>query len=178
MNSQISIQELKALLEKGDDRIFIPIVVVPDVEGPVEPPKPPTPTNWDPRLTVRGATLELANPAPGSDYWKLVKAVWMDENESGGRHHIFVELLDKAGRRVVGEKIRVSWGNAFVDMKTEAKLGEPWAANFGMYAQAPAYNAAPVGLSDKVDGMGLGSIEQPRYNIHTSYGLTWQWTEA
>ena len=32
--------------------------------------------------------------------------------------------------------------------------------------------------ADAVTGMGLGSIELPRWNIHTSYGLTWQWVIA
>ncbi|MGC8782353.1 MAG: PQQ-dependent sugar dehydrogenase, partial [Anaerolineae bacterium] len=32
--------------------------------------------------------------------------------------------------------------------------------------------------ADAVTGMGLGSIELPDWNIHTSYGFVWQWTVA
>jgi glucose/arabinose dehydrogenase len=140
---------------------------------------------WDPRLTQRGATLIPAAVQPGQGYWRLVKGVWYAENEPPfqGQHHIFVDTRNSSGQRQTGVPIQITsldGGDIFATLITEAKPGELYAANFPMYRLAPAYRAAPSDGSpaDVVTGMGLGSIEQPDYSIHTSYGLTWQWVVA
>ncbi len=140
---------------------------------------------WDPRLTQRGATLIPAAVQPGQGYWRLVKGVWYAENEPPfqGQHHIFVDTRNSSDQRQTGVPIQITsldGGDIFATLITEAKPGELYAANFPMYRLAPAYRAAPSDGSpaDVVTGMGLGSIEQPNYSIHTSYGLTWQWVVA
>jgi hypothetical protein len=145
----------------------------------------PTPTpsdrEWDPRLDERGTVLEEATVTPGQGYWKLVRGVWYDETESGGRHHIFVDVRDPADNRIVNVPVRIHWEGGHTHIQTQPKPGEPYAADFGMFVRAPAYGAFPDQNNepaDKVWGMGLGSIEQPFHNIHTSYGFVWQWTIA
>ncbi|MEJ5198934.1 MAG: hypothetical protein WHX53_08430, partial [Anaerolineae bacterium] len=140
---------------------------------------------WDPRLTERGTTLIPATVQPGQGYWRLVKGVWYAENELPfqGQHHIFVDMLDASGLRQVGVPIQITSLDAtevFATLFTEAKPGELYAANFPMFRTAPAYRAAPSdgNPADVVTGMGLGSIELPNWNIHTSYGFVWQWTVA
>lgn len=130
----------------------------------------PAPTiRWDPRLDQRGAYLIPA----WSGRWRLRDARWLDEQEAGGRHHIFMDTLDATGQRMTDVRIQITWPGGSTVVTTAAKPGEPYAADFPMYAVAPAYMAAPAG-GDVVGGMGLGSIEQPDFAIHTSYVLTWQ----
>jgi hypothetical protein len=143
------------------------------------------PLEWDPRLTQRGAFLIPAQVQPGQGYWRLVKGAWYAENEPpcAGQHHLFVDALDASGQRQPGVPVRVTsldGGAVYQTLMTEQKPGELYAANFPMYVVAPAYRAVPAEghAADAVSGLGLGSIEQPLYTIHTSYGFVWQWTVA
>lgn len=140
---------------------------------------------WDPRLTLRGTTLIPATVQPGQGYWRLVKGVWYAEGEPPfqGQHHIFVDTRGSSDQRQTGVPIQITsldGGDIFATLVTEAKPGELYAANFPMNHRAPAYRAVPSDGSpaDVVTGMGYGSIEQPDYNIHTSYGFIWQWVIA
>lgn len=147
-------------------------------------PEAPMPTlfalDWDPRLTERGAVLVGAQVAAGDGYWKLVKAQWFDEQASGGRHHILVDVLDSNGQRATNIPIKVAWKDGNAQVFTEIKPGEAYAANYAMFDIAPSYSAQPstAAPADRVEGMGLGSLELPKWKVHTSYGLVWQWTIA
>lgn len=133
---------------------------------------------WDERLDLRGVELTEAQVAPGQGYWRLVRGIWYDQAESGGRHHIFVDLLDVDGQRVTGQPMRVYWNGGETFIQTQAKPGEPYAADFGMSNPGPSYGVVPAdgAPADQLWGMGLGSIEQPNFAIQTSYGFVWQWT--
>lgn len=155
----------------------------------VTPSPSPSPTlpplSWDPRLTERHARIIPAQVVTGQGYWRLVKGVWYAENELpfAGQHHIFVDTLNPAGQRQPGVPVRVlsSDGSQLYSVfYTEAKPGDLYAGNFPMYAVAPAYRAVPAdgNPADAVTNLGLGSIQQPDYTIHTSYGFVWQWTVA
>lgn len=154
---------------------------------PVAPTRPaPTPDrDWDPRLTQRGAQLIPAQPRPGQGYWRLVRARWFDADEPpfAGKHYIYLDTLDQAGARQIGVRIQMTSLDQKEDygfVTTEAKPGEPYAANFAMYIVAPAYRVAPAdgAPADAVTGLGLGSIAVPELPVLTSYGFTWQWTVA
>ena len=56
------------------------------------------PLEWDPRLDALGVKLVRAQPAEGEACFRLVKARWLNEAESQGQHHIFVDVLDEEGR--------------------------------------------------------------------------------
>lgn len=146
--------------------VYLPLVAVPA-------PAPTPAIDWDPRLDRRGAYLIPADQAA----WRLIRAQWLDEQQSAGRHHIYIDTLDADGKRVTGVQVRILWAGGEATVVTEAKPNEPYAANFAMYAVAPAYSAQPFD-GDLVGGMGLGSIEQPAYKIHTSYELIWQWVSV
>lgn len=149
---------------EGPPAVYLPLVAVPAATPALD---------WDPRLDLRGAYLI---PAQGGA-WRLVRARWLDEAESAGRHHIYIDTLDADGERVTGVAVRIVWAGGEATVTTEAKPGEPYAANFPMFAVAPAYSAQSAG-GDLVGGMGLGSIEQPAYAIHTSYELIWQYVPS
>ncbi len=138
------------------------------------------PIVWDNRLTDRGAYLEAATVAAGEGYWRLIEAKWFDHTESQGRHHILIDSLDANGQRQSGVPIEIRWNDGSTTIKSEEKAGEPFAANYAMYALAPAYSAQPAdgAPADRIEGMGLGELAEPHLAFHTSYGLIWRWTIA
>lgn len=155
---------------------YLPIIQTKNESSP-----PPLPAlDWDPRLTERGASFVAAKVTAGEGYWKLVKAQWFDEQAAGGRHHILVDVLDSAGQRAVNIPITVAWKDDAAKVFSELKPGEAYAANYAMFDIAPSYSTQPStsAPADRVEGMGLGSLELPKWKIHTSYGLVWQWTIA
>ncbi|MCB0081913.1 MAG: hypothetical protein KDE47_13320 [Caldilineaceae bacterium] len=161
--------------EPFDYTVFLPFV-----QGNQLSDRTIAPLVWDSRLTERGAYLVPAQVVVGQGYWRLVEARWFNAQESEGRHHILIDVQDRDGQRLTAIPIDVRWrdGNAIVT--TEEKTGEPFAANYAMYALAPAYSAQPAdgAPADRVEGMGLGELAEPYLAHHTSYGLIWRWTIA
>ncbi len=140
-------------------------------------PLTPTPTapdnpapRWDKRLDDLGVTLDRATPQAGGPYWRLVSAVYEDETQSGGRHHIFVRLLDEAGAEMEGTVV-VAWRDGAVEIAVPRDGGsDPYAryANFPMYAPLGSYSVRVAGISDTVQGLGLPG------HRHVNYLLTFQ----
>ena len=129
----------------------------------------------DEELKERGVKVNPTNAT--GDVWKLVDAKWLDENESQGKHHIYVELLDENGQRVTGQKLKVRWPTGESTITSEAKPGEPFAANFPL---SPSRNEFSIKIdganSDEVTGIGMGANTPSGFNpgIHTSTALTFQ----
>jgi hypothetical protein len=162
------------LAKDGDPTrlLFLPLVQVPGVAV--------IDREWDPRLDQRGAILVPATVTPGQGYWRLVRAVWYNSEESQGRHHIFVDTRDAASARQTDVPILITWADGTETLTTQAKPGEEYAADFGMFSIAPSYRAQPNNgaPADAVEGMGLGEINDPTHGHHTSYGLIWRWSTA
>jgi len=101
------------------------------------------------------------------------------EEECGGRHHIYVEVLDENGNRSFGQTVVVEYGSVahpepYPDLE---KLGEEYALNYPMNELLGAYNVYVDGLpSDKIFGMGLGKRFDPYRKHHTCFFLTFQGT--
>jgi hypothetical protein len=130
---------------------------------------------WDRRLEQLGVTIEDAQVSPGQQYWRLIEGRWADEAESAGKHHIYVEVLDENGNRVVGQPVTVWWGDGFNSGPIEDKTPPDFGYNFQMYAAGFAYNTKVEGMpSDVVKGAGMGSIDQRFYGIHTSFYFVFQ----
>jgi hypothetical protein len=101
----------------------------------------------------------------------------MDPDESGGRQHIFLDVVDQAGNRLVGEQVLVSWPGGSVPVVIEEKPGEPWGGNMPMYAALGSYAVQVLsgeGTSDAVGGLGLGTPQEPDALHRTSFGLTFR----
>lgn len=150
-----------------------------ETPSPTSPPAP-APREWDPRLNNFYPVLRMeeAQVSPGQWYWRLIRTVWQDEWEAGGRHHIYVEVLDERGNRSFGQTAVVEYGGGthpfpYPDME---KLGEEYAFNFIMHDVLGGYNVYVDGPdpSDKVLGLGLGTIQNRQMNYHTSFLLTFQ----
>lgn len=150
-------------------------VEAPEPAEPVAQVAAAPPRAWDPRLDKLGVTVEEANAQPGQQYWRLVEARWADEQESGGKHHIYVEVLDENGQRLVNQPVTVYWGEGSHTAGTEDKAPPDYGYNYQMYAAGNAYHVKVEGLpSDILHGAGMGDIERPQWGIHTSFYITYQ----
>jgi hypothetical protein len=135
----------------------------------------PGPNYWDVRLDQLGVRWEVVEVAPGEGYWRLVEARWADEQESGGRHHIYVQVVDEGWRPIVGQMVVVSWGDGWDVRPTEEKPAGEYGYNFQMYAAGNAYTVWVDGMpSDRVVGLGMGTPSQRDWKIHTSFYLVFQ----
>ncbi len=141
--------------------------------APAEPPRA-----WDARLDQLGVNLAEAQVGSGQPYWRLIDAQWQNEQEAGGKHHIYVEVLDENGQRIVGQPVTVFWPDGGDTGVTEDKAPPDYAYNYPMYKAGNSYNVKIEGLpSDVVQGLGLGEPGEHRfYTIHTVFKLIFQRT--
>lgn len=109
-------------------------------------------------------------------HWRLVDIQWQDEQAAGGRHHIYVETQDEGGGRQTGVEVTFFWADGEAKARTEDKPAPELGANFPMVNAGNCYGArVSDGLpSDRVEGMGLGTPEQPAFTIHTCFLLTFR----
>jgi len=146
--------------------------------APTAPPPPrPTlpPRSWDPRLDALGVRIEPVGIAEGQRFWRLVEARWADERQAGGKHSIFVEVLDFQGNRVVGQPVIVQWADGNVALSVENRPAPDWGVDFGMYNCLGSYAVSVGGApSDRIVGLGLGTPERPDFTIHTSFYLVFR----
>lgn len=153
-----------------------PTGVPPVPTSPAATPFPPaTPTVndgslvWDPRLDELNIKLTRAQPEPGKPVYRLVAARYLDENESDNLHHIFMEVIDPYGRRILNVPVVMAWADGQATEVTEDKPSPEYAANFPMYDYLGKYSAYVDGApSDIVSGMGLPG------HRHVSFLLTFQ----
>ncbi len=135
------------------------------------------PLVWDPRLDELGIRLIPATVPAGQPYWRLAKAEFWDEQQSQNRHHIYMNVLDEAGTRLVGQRLFVEWPDEKLVLVTEDKPAPEYSANFPLdinhyppWGTLGAFTVWVDGLpSDKVAGMGLPSRNKP-----VVYWLTFQ----
>lgn len=129
----------------------------------------------DPRLGSLGVRVEDANVPPGQPYWRIIEVRYLNEEESAGKHHLYADVLDEGGNRIVGHPVKVVWAEGEHTGPVEDKPFPELGFNYQMYAAGYAYNIQAEGLpSDKLIGAGLGSIDQRFYGIHTSYEIVFQ----
>jgi CRP-like cAMP-binding protein len=145
----------------------------PTPEAPAAAPAPSR--NVDPRIPQLGVTIEDAPAAAGQQYWRLIEARWEDEQQAGGKHHIYVDVLDESGNRIVGQPVTVFWGDGNYTAPLEDKPAPDLGYNYQMYASGYAYNVKIEGLpSDIVRGAGMGDLRDRFKGIHTSYYFVYQ----
>jgi hypothetical protein len=143
---------------------------------PTPTPRPTLPPrSLDSRLEQLGVRVEPAFVGTGQPYWRLVKARWTDEGESAGKHSIYVEVLDVHGQRSTGQPVIVQWTDGNVVLTVEDVPPPDWGVNFPMYNTLGSYAVSVGGApSDRLVGLGLGTVEAPDFTIHTSFYLTFR----
>ncbi len=141
--------------------------------APVDRPQPSR--SLDPRLSGLGVVVEPAGVRAGQSYWRLVEARWQNEAEAGGGHSIFVEVRDENGGRIVNQGVEIRWAGGSLTLYTEDKPPPEFGTNFPMYNTLGSYSVSIPGLpSDTVVGLGLGTISQPNFKVHTNFFLVFQ----
>jgi len=147
----------------------------PAAPAPAAPAAPAPGRNLDSRLGALGVTISEANVAPGQPYWRVTEVIWHDEAQAEGRHALLMDVFDENGGRIVGQGVKVSWGDGNGIVQVEAKPAPEYGANFPMYAAGHSYSVQVEGLpSDSVGGLGLGTIEQRDWTIHTEFLIKFQ----
>jgi hypothetical protein len=114
-------------------------------------------------------TVAYAKPLAGQTYWRVEHAE--GPFEWGGRHNIFVDVLDEQGKRLVGIPVTFYWADGKETKKTEAKPNDGYAVDFPMFASGNAYGCYIDGgmISDRVFDMGLEA-----WKGHVSYKIIFQ----
>lgn len=154
--------------------------LVTSAAAPIEPTatpvdKPQLPRDLDARLGSLNVAIQPAGVRPGQSYWRLIEARWENEAEAGGGHSIFVDVLDEAGNKLIGQAIEIRWVGGGLTVFSEQKPPNEFAANFPMYNTLGSYSVSIPGLpSDLVVGLGLGTAEQPDFKVHTNFFLTFR----
>lgn len=137
------------------------------------------PLTWDKDLDKRGVSLlklNTDNVPPGRAYYKLIYGKYFNEEESNGRHHIFVDVLDENMNREYGTQVRFFWGDEGEEIKTiDKNKNENYGTDFPMFAAGNGYDMnVNEPYTDEVIGMGLGDIGSEEIGIHVSYGFVFQ----
>jgi len=141
----------------------------------------PTPSDpsvlWDSRLPGLNVSLQTANVAPGTLYWKLIRADYNDPfqhtGDFGGDHEMYYVVTDQQGARIVNQKVWQSWPGDSTSALTKPKgiADIPMWANYFPDRGPGPYSGYMDGLpSDVVSGMGLPA------NNHVSFILYFQKT--
>jgi hypothetical protein len=159
-------------------RVAPALTTAPTVPANAAPtPVPLPPRSLDPRLPSLGVRIEPVFVEAGKLYYRLVEARWGDERESGGKHSIYVEVLDVRGDRIVGRPVVVQWADGSIVLPVEDLPPPDWGVNFPMYNTLGSYAVSVGGApSDRIVGMGLGTAEAPDFTIHTTFYLVFRQT--
>ena len=106
--------------------------------------------------------------------YRLQSCQWRDPAEAHDLHHIYVDVRDAAGHRIVGAPVTLFWPGGATVGHVEEKPGEPFGANFPMNGTLGSYGiwvGTDRDKSDEVNGMGLGTPQEPTVYHHTAFGL-------
>lgn len=121
--------------------------------------------------------IEPAIVPLGGTYWRLAEARWLNEDEAAGRNYIFVEVVDSTGKRIIGQDVTIAWKDDSTVITTNKPLSEPYALDYGMNASGNAYDVWVAGLpSDKLRGLGMGTVAEPLSYTKTAFWLKFQQT--
>jgi hypothetical protein len=122
---------------------------------------------WDSHLDAIGVRLET----PASAQYRLVEARWRGPEESGDKHHIYVRILDEAGKPLEGQPFQVKNGDVFIE-RTKGPGFDDYYGNFPMFAGGRYTLDIPDATSDRVTGLATGLPNDPYAN--TSVVLVFQ----
>lgn len=134
----------------------------------------------DHALKPMDVQVDPACVQPGKQFWHLVTARWLGPTELAGFHHVFVDVIDEQGARIVQPpaKFVMSWPTGSCK-RTISGRSAPFdhGEHCPMYASGRIYDVHVEGLpSDVVRGLGLGSSAQRDWAILGSYQLIFQRT--
>jgi len=107
-------------------------------------------------------------------YWQLTDVRWLDEAESNGLHHIFVEVVDENNKPAVGAHVVMRWETGDCTREVRDANG----INCAMFNAGTVYTVQVDDLpSEQATNLGLGTYDERQLGIKTSYRLTFQKTK-
>lgn len=125
-------------------------------------PAAPTPDDpsviWDSRLAGLNVYLDSATVAPGTTYWKLIRADYQDGFESGGNHNLYFDVTDPQGAPLADQTVWQAWPEDATSSQTRTDGSADIAmwSNYWPQDGPGPYSGYVGGLpSDIVRGMGL-----------------------
>jgi len=150
----------------------------------------PNKEQWDAQLMDElSIAYQPAVVAIGAQFWRLTGIQWLDETASQGMHHVFVEVLDETGARVLEPvTMTMAWSTGactrYMENTPPLQIGErqfpPYGMNCPMYSGGTVYAVSISGFglpSDVVRNLGLGMPGYFRnWTNPTSFLLTFQRT--
>lgn len=74
-----------------------------------------------------GVRVIAAEVAPGADYWQVVRVHHLTPQENDQKHHLFLDVVDTAGTRMMGARVRVDWDGGGRELAIDKPVGEPGA---------------------------------------------------
>lgn len=144
---------------------------------------PLSPSEWEGAelndALAYGVTIRPAKVSPGEPYWKAVRVHHLTPEENQGRHHLFIEVLDEHGHRVVDARVRIT---SEAGEKIVRVIGDDHqaAVTFPM-DKWDIYDVEVLGLpSDRVVGLTAAHPEEGKGNpaFRHSFLIVWQRTVA
>lgn len=137
---------------------------------------PPPDLMWDLELTRNGVEIIKPKLNSGDIYWRVVYGNRLNEQESQGRHHIFVNALDTSGKRIPNVRFVVATATEEFPFVADKDHRDPYSGNFPM---SPGNDAFTIRVdqsgekSDTVIDLDMGADTPGGFNagIHTSVEL-------
>lgn len=153
---------------KGTSQPFNPLPQGEPIEG--------QPINDAEAYGVRIVPVQGVSEGP---IWRVVRVHHLTPQENGGRHHIFIDMLDEDGKRINGAEARVTWDGGEQIVRVDKPPSEP-GTNFPMWRwQVCAVEG--VGLpSDRVENLHTGHPDEAPGNtlFHHSFLVVFKRTQA
>lgn len=104
-----------------------------------------------------GVRIEAAQVSPGAWFWKAVHVHHLTPAENQGRNHLWVDVRDENGQRLMGSRVRVLWSRGEGEIRIEKPPHEP-GGNMPLY-RGNVYTVEALGMpgetlpSDRVVGI-------------------------
>ncbi len=126
-----------------------------------------------------GVRVVAAEAAPGTDYWRVLRVHHLTPAENGGRHHLFLDVLDAVGARIMGAKVHVDWDGGGRDLVIDKPATEP-GANEPMWKWEVCSVYVPGAPSDRVENLHTAHPDEAAGNtlFHHSFLVIFQQARA
>nr|WP_290665250.1 hypothetical protein [Ardenticatena sp.] len=104
-----------------------------------------------------GVRIEPADVPPGAWFWKAVYVHHLTPAENQGRNHLWVDVRNENGERIMGSRVRVFWAGGEGEIRIEKPPHEP-GGNMPLY-RGNVYTVEALGVpgetvpSDRVTGI-------------------------
>lgn len=133
----------------------------------------------DPELLARGVVFDFVKVPVGMGYWKIIRAVHLNEQEAdavGPDHHI-LGTIQRDGHEVADIPFTVSWPTGHTTIVSKSpQITIDYNYDFPMTSSLNEFGitVATGDPSDTAYEIGMGAHGNP--SVHTSTWIDWEWT--